>query len=138
MSSDVVAIHMAEVPLFSHLSQLELGTITRHAEIRDVDSGTVLVTQGSNGDAFYVILDGTAQVVRDGEHVADAGTGTWFGELALLDGEPRSATVMAKGPVTVSVLDRNMFRMVLREFPDLTEQLLAGLAGQLRAATAPE
>lgn len=137
MISDVVAIHMAEVPLFSHLSRLELGTITRHAEIRDVDSGTVLVNQGSPGDAFYVILDGTAEVIREGEHVADAGPGTWFGELALLDGEPRSATVVAKGPVTVAVLDRNLFRMVLREFPDLTEQLLAAMAGQLRSASRP-
>jgi CRP/FNR family cyclic AMP-dependent transcriptional regulator len=123
--------------LFSHTSALERSAVARHAQERQVDDGTVLVEQGTPGDAFYVLLDGRAHAVRDGEKVAELGTGDWFGELALLDGEPRSATVVADGPLTVAVLPTATFRLALREFPDLTEQLLAALASQLRQASAP-
>jgi CRP-like cAMP-binding protein len=132
-----LAEHLEQVPLFSHTSHLERGAVARHAEERSFDDDTVLVEQGTPGDAFYVVIEGSARVVRDGEVMTTLGSGEWFGELALLDGAPRSATVVADGPVTVAMLPRAMFRMALREFPDLTEQLLAGMAAQLRAAGAP-
>jgi CRP/FNR family transcriptional regulator, cyclic AMP receptor protein len=138
MSSNGLAEHLAQVPLFAHCSQLELGTVARHAQISEVPEGTEIITEGSPGDAFYVILDGKAHVTREGEQVAEVGPGTYFGELALLDGEPRSATVVADSPLSVATLSRDVFRLVLREFPDLTEQLLASLAGQLRTAARPQ
>ena len=64
------------------------------------------------------------------------GPGSYFGELAILDGAPRSATVVAATDVKVAVLGIRMFRTLLREFPDLAEQLLVGLAGELRSANA--
>jgi CRP-like cAMP-binding protein len=75
-------------------------------------------------------------VLRDGAEVNRVGEGSHFGELAILDGSPRSATVRAETDVKVAVLGIRMFRTLLRELPDLAEQLLVGLAGQLRAAHA--
>lgn len=137
MEDHDLAAHLARVPLFSRTTSLERSAVARHAHEDEVADGEVLVREGDPGDAFYVVLEGRAHARRDGERVTELGPGDWFGELALLDGEPRSATVVADGPVTVAVLPTATFRLALREFPDLTEQLLAALATQLRAASAP-
>lgn len=125
---------LAEVGLFARCSRGELKTVARHAETVHLDGGTVLTRQGDEGDAFYVVLEGSAQVEVDGEVVDTLGEGSWFGELSLLDGAPRSATVTADGPLEVAVLGVRMFRTLLREFPDLSSVMLAGLAGELREA----
>jgi CRP-like cAMP-binding protein len=126
--------HLAGVGLFSKCSKGELKTIARHAETVRLEPGVDLTTQGADGDAFYVVLDGAADVVVDGEVVAQLDEGDWFGELALLDGSPRSATVTSSTELEVAVLGVRMFRTLLREFPDLATQLLAGMAGALREA----
>ncbi|HYF46039.1 MAG TPA: cyclic nucleotide-binding domain-containing protein [Acidimicrobiales bacterium] len=125
---------LGDVTLFSKCTKGELKTIARHAETVRLDPGVDLTTQGAEGDAFYVILDGTADVLVDGEVRNQLTSGDWFGELALLDGEPRTATVRAGDDLEVAVLGVRMFRTLLREFPDLAAQLLAGLATALRQA----
>jgi CRP-like cAMP-binding protein len=125
---------LAGVTLFSKCTKGELKTIARHAETVRLDPGVDLTTQGADGDAFYVILAGTADVLVDDEVRNQLHAGDWFGELALLDGEPRTATVRAGEDLEVAVLGVRMFRTLLREFPDLATQLLAGLAGALREA----
>jgi CRP-like cAMP-binding protein len=125
---------LGHVTLFSKCSKGELKTVARHAETVRLEPGVELTRQGADGDAFYVILDGTAEVVVDGETVNELGPGDWFGELALLDGEPRTATVTSVDDLEVAVLGVRMFRTLLREFPDLAAQLLAGMAGALREA----
>jgi CRP/FNR family transcriptional regulator, cyclic AMP receptor protein len=125
---------LADVDLFSKCSKGELRTVARHAETVPLEPGIDLTTQGAQGDAFYVILDGTADVLVDGEVVNHLGPGDWFGELALLDGAPRSSTVRSVDDLEVAVLGVRMFRTLLREFPDLATQLLAGMAGALREA----
>jgi CRP-like cAMP-binding protein len=127
---------LADVGLFSRCTKRELATLARHIEMVDLEDGAELITEGAAGDAFFVILEGQARVERKGAVVSEAGPGDYFGELALLDNEPRSATVLAEGPITVGVLGVRMFRTLLREFPDIAEQLLAGLASELRAARA--
>ncbi len=125
---------LGTVGLFARCTKRELATVARHVELVDLADGTEIVTQGGPGDAFFVILEGKATVERDGDGLTEAAAGDYFGELALLDGRPRSATVRADGPITVAVLGVRMFRTLLREFPDIAEQLLAGLAGELRQA----
>ena len=125
---------LGDVALFSKCSKGELKTVARHAETVRLDAGVDLTAQGAEGDAFYVILDGTADVVVDGQTVNQLRPGDWFGELALLDGAPRSATVTSLDGCEVAVLGVRMFRTLLREFPDLATQLLAGMAGALREA----
>ena len=127
---------LTEVGLFSRCTKRERATIARHAETAELPSGTDLIREGEPGDALFVILDGEASVQHDGEEVTRVGEGSYVGELALLDGAPRSATVVAATDVKVAVLGIRMFRTLLREVPDLAEQLLVGLAGELRAANA--
>lgn len=129
-----VLAELAEVGLFSKCSPRELKTVARHVETATLDTGRELTEQGAPGDAWFAILAGSAEVRVDGETVRTLGEGDHFGELALLDGEPRSATVVAVEPLTVAVLGIRMFKTLLREFPEISELLLAGLASELREA----
>ena len=125
---------LGAVTLFSRCSKRERATVARHMETARLPADTPLVEQGEEGDALFVIIDGVAVVRKGDQLVANVGPGAYFGELALLDGEPRSATVIATEDVTVAVLGVRMFRTLLREFPEMTFELLAGLAGDLRRA----
>jgi CRP-like cAMP-binding protein len=125
---------LADVSLFSRCSRRERATVARHMETASLPAGTTLVEEGEEGDAFFVILEGAASV-RKGERVlAEVGPGASFGELALLDGEPRSASVVATVDSSVAVLGVRMFRTLLREFPEMALELMAGLAGDVRRA----
>jgi CRP-like cAMP-binding protein len=125
---------LEDVRLFSKCTTRQRRTIARHAQIAALPAGVELVREGEPGDALFVILDGTAVVRQDGVELSRVGPGAYFGELAILDGEPRSATVVADTDVRVAVIGIRMFRTLLREFSDLAEQLLIGLAGELREA----
>ena len=129
-----LATVLEDVGLFSRCTKRERQAVARHAQIAELPSGTDLVREGEAGDALFVILDGAVVVRKDGAEVNRAGPGAHFGELAILDGAPRSATVVAETDVKVAVIGIRMFRTLLRELPDLAEQLLVGLAGELRAA----
>jgi CRP-like cAMP-binding protein len=127
---------LGEIKLFSRCTPRARSSVARHAQIIEWPGGAELVREGEPGDAMFVLLDGHA-VVRKGDVVVNrSGPGSYFGELAILDGAPRSATVVAATDVKVAVLGIRMFRTLLREFPELAEQLLVGLAGELRAAQA--
>jgi CRP-like cAMP-binding protein len=123
---------LEHVSLFSRCSRRERATVARHMETAALPADSSLIEEGEAGDALFVIVDGSASVRRQGHEVASVGPGASFGEMALLDGEPRSATVVATEPVTIAVLGVRMFRTLLREFPEMTFELLAGLAGDLR------
>ena len=124
---------LAGVGLFSKCTTGQRRAIARHAQIAELPAGLELVKEGEPGDALFVILAGTAVVQRGGVEVNQVGPGSYFGEMAILDGQPRGATVLAATNVTVAVIGIRMFRTMLREFSDLTEQLLIALAGELRA-----
>jgi CRP-like cAMP-binding protein len=101
-------------------------------ETASLPADSPLIEEGEEGDALFLIIEGRASVRRQGEEVLSVGPGACFGEMALLDGEPRSATVIATEPVKIAVLGVRMFRTLLREFPEMTFELLAGLAADLR------
>lgn len=126
---------LATIPLFSRCSRRELQIVARHIDTIRFPPDTVIVTENEEGDAFFVVLDGQARVNRDGGPVGRLEPGAYFGELALLDPAPRSATVEAETPVEVGVLGTRMFRTLLRELPAISERLLAALARELREAT---
>jgi len=125
---------LADVGLFSKCTARQRRTIARHAQIAELKAGVDLIKEGEPGDALFVILEGEAVVHHDGVELDRVGPGAYFGEMAILDGEPRSATVVAETDVKVAVIGIRMFRTMLREFSDLAEQLLIALAGELRAA----
>ena len=125
---------LSEVKLFSRCTAHQRRTIARHFQIAELPAGVELIAEGEAGDAFFLIIEGKAVVSRDSVELNRAGPGAYFGELAILDGEPRSATVVAETDVKVAVIGIRMFRTLLREFSDLAEQLLIALAGELREA----
>jgi CRP-like cAMP-binding protein len=132
--TDDLVTHLSEVWMFSKCSKRDLQHIARELEVLPFDDGTPIVSQGSAGDAFFVLLDGEAVVRRNGRKVNELSQGAFFGELALLDPAPRNADVVARGPVTVARLKVAPFRKLLHEVPAMNERLLAGLARRLRDA----
>jgi CRP-like cAMP-binding protein len=122
----------AEVPLFSACSKKELKALARRAQERHVEAGTVLVTQGEVGDAFFVIVAGLVEVHRNEKKVALIGPGDFFGDLALIDSAPRDATVVARMATELIVLDQAVFFATLDESTAFRRELLMGLAHRLR------
>ena len=98
-----------------------------------VEQGTVLMREGETGDAFYIVLEGSATVDRAGHIVGGVWTGDYVGELALLDPAPRSATVRAATPMLLGVIDARAFAAIVRDVPALTGKLLKSLARRLRS-----
>jgi CRP-like cAMP-binding protein len=132
--NDVFIGHLSEVPLFSALSRKELNLVARRAEDVQVPAGRVLVSEGSTGAEFFVILSGTAKVSRRGRKVATLGPGAAFGELALLDRAPRNATVTAESDMELVVLGQREFGGLLDDVPGFARKLLTGMARRLREA----
>jgi CRP-like cAMP-binding protein len=126
--------HLAQVPLFSACSRKDLQQVAKRAEDVTVEPGKVLVSEGSAGHEFFVIVDGTAKVTRHGQTVATVGPGQFFGDLALLDHAPRNATVTAETPMELVVLGQREFSGLIDDVPGFAAKLLAGLAQRLRAA----
>jgi CRP/FNR family cyclic AMP-dependent transcriptional regulator len=127
---------LADVGLFSGLNRKELTLVGRSADQVRAPSGTVLVEEGKPGHEFYLLLDGSAVVRRSGRRIATLGPGSYFGELAILDGGTRSATVVADSDVTMLVLGQRQFLGVLAEIPTVAAKLLASMAHRLREADA--
>jgi CRP-like cAMP-binding protein len=119
------------VPLFSACTRKELAEIARLAERVDVKAGEVLVKEGTRTKEFYLILDGKAEVSREGATLAVLGPGQHFGELALLDPAPRNATVAMTTPGQVLCLAQREFATLLSDVPALSSQLLKGLARRI-------
>ncbi len=124
--------HLAKQPLFSACTKRELQRVARAVDEIDVEAGRVLVDQGQAGREAFVILEGIAAVKRNGRRIATLGPGEQFGELALLDHGPRTATVVAETPMRLLVLSSRSFAAVLDEVPTLATKLLAALASRIR------
>lgn len=127
---------IGRVPLFDGLSDAHLGRVAALTEEITYNAGRVIVKKDTPGRAFYVIVDGNARVVKGkivtARREADLGPGDFFGELALLDGERRTATVIAVTPLTTVRIERAAFRRLLREEPELALKLLEGMARRTR------
>jgi CRP-like cAMP-binding protein len=134
MARDTKVAHLSNVRLFSALSKRELATVGQASDEVAAGAGEVLVKEGSLGHEFFLILDGTATVRRNGRKVATLGPGQYFGELALLDRAPRNATVVADGPMQLLVLGQREFNAVLDTVPGVAHKLLRSMAARLRDA----
>ena len=126
------ADEIAGVPLFSACSKRDLQRLARATDELEVAAGTELTVEGTIGREAFVIVSGTAAVSKDGTQVAVLGPGDHFGELALLDGGLRTATVTAIDDMVVLVLSKPAFNGVLDEIPTLAHKLLVSLAHRLR------
>jgi CRP-like cAMP-binding protein len=125
---------LAGVPLFSACSKRDLQMIAKASDEVRVEKGKMLVEQGRTGHEFFAIIDGKAKVVRDGKRIATLGPGQYFGEMALLDREPRSASVVAETDMDLIVLGQREFAGVIDAVPSMAHKLLAAMARRLREA----
>jgi CRP-like cAMP-binding protein len=124
---------LGNVSLFSECSKKELGQVASMMEERRVESGTDLTTEGEPGDEFFVVAEGLAEAVIGGKKVGSIKPGSFFGEMALLDQGPRVATVRAKLPTRVLVLDAKGFGRIVHDSPSVALKVMKTLAERLRA-----
>jgi CRP-like cAMP-binding protein len=127
---------LKKVPLFSDLSRRYLDLIAKQTDEVNEEAGTVLAKQGALGLEFLLLLEGGARVERDGTVIAHLGPGDFFGEMSLIDGMPRSASVIAESACELLVIQSRAFRSLLDEVPELPRKLLATVCARLRAADA--
>jgi CRP/FNR family cyclic AMP-dependent transcriptional regulator len=124
------------VPLFSGLSREDLAKVLGKMEEQSYGAGTLIFSQGDKGDAFYLIQSGAVQVVLESpgggtEVMAVLGPREWFGEMALLSGEPRSATIVAIKETTTWRLSRGAWDELIEKHPSWLMQLCATLSSRL-------
>ena len=136
ISQDDRIERLEEVNLLEGCSRRQLRAIAKISEVIEVPAGTVLARLGHPGEEFFVILDGTARVDVSARKRSRLGPGQYFGEMSLLDGGPRSATVVAETPLRLLVIKRRDFTTLLNEAPELTQSILETLSRRLRLAEA--
>jgi len=131
-SSDARIRHLQRVPLFSGFNELDLRRIAELSRIVDAPAGSSVTQLGEPGDSFFVIIDGTVAVRTPVGTGAQLHPGEFFGEMSLLDGEPRSATIVATTDLRLLVVDRSHFWRLLDETPDLIRRMLTILSRRVR------
>jgi CRP/FNR family transcriptional regulator, cyclic AMP receptor protein len=111
------------IELFDGLSRKQRKLLALRADEVEVEAGRVLCCKGRTSHEFFVIEDGTARVVRDGQYLDELGPGDFFGEMGLIEDAPRNADVIAQTPLTLMVLSAPAFRDLEREAPQLARRL---------------
>jgi CRP/FNR family transcriptional regulator, cyclic AMP receptor protein len=132
---DVKVQALARSPLFEGLSRKDLGQLARMSDELEVEPGKVLCREGSVGREFFVIIDGEADVTRNGRRVATCGPGDFFGEIALLENVKRTATVTAKTPLHIFVVTGRSFRSLLDDVPSVERKVLRALARRVLSSS---
>ena len=125
---------LATVPLFSGCTKKELKTIATLADEIDLRAGKVLTRQGAPGREFFVLLEGTVEVDRDGKRITTLRDGDFFGELALISNIPRTATVTATSPIRALVVVGRDFRRLLAEDASIAVKVLGTMAERMPPA----
>jgi CRP/FNR family cyclic AMP-dependent transcriptional regulator len=131
-SSDARIRHLQRVPLFSGFDEGELRRVAAMSRITEVPAGTVITQIGEPGESFFVIIDGTVAVRTPVGAGSQLKPGDFFGEMSLLDGEPRSATIVATTDVRLLMVERAQFWRLLEETPDLIRRILTILSRRVR------
>lgn len=132
MARDEKLDHLRRVPLFASFGRHELERLGQLADEIEVGLDQVLAQQGRTGHEFFVVLDGRLTVLDGNRAVAQMGPGDFFGEIALLDGRPRTATVRADGITQLLVVGHREFHALMDEFPSVRTAVLEAVAARLR------
>lgn len=125
---------LARVPIFANCTPSEIQAIVAVAQESDFQAGQIIVTQGTPGQAFYLILSGRVEIIRDNQSLGAFGPGDFFGEMSLLDQAPRSATIRALEPTVCLMLSSWDFKALLEQHPTIAVKLLEILSRRLRVA----
>lgn len=127
---------LQKTPIFANTSPASLKAMLKSAVEKTVKAGDKLVKKGETGAGFYLILDGRTEVVADGEKLAEFGPGDFFGELAVIDGAPRTADVIAKTDTTCLVVTQWAMRSIISAHSEIALSMLEELVRRLRATDA--
>jgi CRP-like cAMP-binding protein len=130
-SQDVKVKALGRAPLFSELSKKELTHLASLADDVEVEAGATLCKEGQVGREFFVIVEGEVEVTRKGRKVKRQGGDEFFGEIALLEDVPRTATVKAKTPLRLFVLTDRDFRSLVQRSPSVERKVMKSLARRL-------
>jgi CRP-like cAMP-binding protein len=110
-------------PLFESVADEDLETLARSMEIRRVEAGKLVTPQGASGYSFFIIVEGTADVIRDGRAVGKLEAGDFFGEIAIMDGGRRTADVVASSDMTLAAMFGTEFRAMESRMPDVAARI---------------
>jgi CRP-like cAMP-binding protein len=132
MARDEKLEQLKRVPLFSRLAGRELERLAMLADEIDVPAGQLLTREGASGHEFFIVIDGAVEIERQGERVATLRAGDFLGEIALIDGRPRTATARAVGPTRLLVVGHAAFHDLLEQFPEVARSVLSALAERVR------
>lgn len=132
MADEALIDRLRNVAIFGGLEEKELQRIARAGKEVTFDAGTAIALQDQGAAGFHLILDGRVTVDVDGHERAKLGPNAYFGEMSLLDGLPRSATVTADEETTTFALTSWQFLPLLDEYPSISRALLVELCGRLR------
>jgi CRP-like cAMP-binding protein len=124
---------IAAIPLFAGLSKDDQKVVAQYADEVDVTAGTKLAQEGRLAYEFFAIQQGTAEVTREGAKIAELGPGDFFGEIGLLGGERRVASVTATSPMRLVVLTGAQLRAIESRMAPLGERIRAAMAERLEA-----
>ena len=126
---------IGRVPLFSRCSRRQLNEIAAVADEIDLAEGKEMTREGSPGREFFVLLEGTADVKKNGRKLNTLGPGDFFGEIALVSRAPRTATVVATSPVRALVITDRSFRRLLEDSPQVKTRVMEAMAHRLAPET---
>jgi CRP/FNR family cyclic AMP-dependent transcriptional regulator len=124
------------VPIFRGLSRKHLKWLAGYCDIADFMAGHSIVREGDPGDAFYVVLTGQATLTAGDRFIGRVLPGDHFGEIAVIDGGPRTATVTSETPMTLVILSRDNFRTAMKDDPELAYHMMTALAQMFRRVVA--
>jgi CRP/FNR family transcriptional regulator, cyclic AMP receptor protein len=127
----VNAARVREIPMFRHLSQSELERVAGWLQAYSVPEGDLLVREGASAQEFFLIEDGEAAVLQDGERIAVLGPGDFFGEIGLVETDRRTASIIAATPMDVIVMYRAEFEQMEKELPTVADQIRAAIRARL-------
>ena len=134
--ADARAARLKAVPLFAHCTAKQIQFMVTQVEDMDFAAGRVLCTEGKSGGDFFILLSGAADVTRKGRKIAKMAPGDFFGEIALVDGGPRTATVTTTAASRCLVLGPRQFQNVLHQDTDIAHSVMKALTLRVREAGA--
>ncbi len=132
MPADEKLEHLRRVPLFAKMGSNELERLSQLTDEVEVGLDRVLAEQGTTGHEFFIVMDGRVMVLDGNTPVRTLGPGDFFGEIALIESVPRTATVRAEGIVKLLVIGHREFHSLMDEFPSVRDCVLDALAERLR------
>ena len=125
---------LKKVPLFSDLSKRQLIELSKHSDKVEIDGGHVITKEGVKGNDFFLIIEGKAQVKKGRKIIRNLKSGDYFGEISLIDGEPRTASVIAETDINLLFVNHKSFEHLLKTVPGLQEKIMVSLCTYLRRA----